>query len=145
MAVLEKSIMSISFTTFQNPVWRDKINLELRNQLEFYTKAPYIDQSQGIYTHHEAQLIGGIVFQKYNDILWIEGIWVDEKFKRQGIGKLLLEQAIDIARKNNIQNVQLNTYFSEAKNFFVASGFEIIHMIPHWKYGLTCYFMRKHI
>ncbi len=137
--------MSISFTIFQNSVWRDKVNLELRNQLESYTKAPYIDQPQGIYAHHEAQLIGGITFQKYTDILWIEGIWVDEKFKRQGIGKMLLEQMIDEAKKNNIQNLQLNTYFSEAKSFFKASGFEVVHSIPHWKYGLTCYFMRKYI
>lgn len=137
--------MSISFTMFQNPVWRDKVNLELRNQLESYTKTPYIGQSQGIYAHHEAQLIGGIVFQKYNDILWIEGIWVDEKFKRQGIGKLLLEQVIDIAKKSNIQNLQLNTYFSGAKDFFKASGFEVVNSIPQWKYGLTCYFMRRYI
>ncbi len=137
--------MSISFSIFQNLVWRDKVNLELRNQLESYTKIPYSDQSDGLHAHHEEQLIGGVNFQVYNDILWVEGIWVDEKFKRQGIGKLLLERMIDAAKKNNIQSIQLNTFFPESKNFFKACGFEVVQSIPRWKYGLTCYFMRKYI
>lgn len=135
--------MSIVFTTFQNPQWKDKIHLQLRAKLEFETNNIYINQLEGIYAHHGIQLVGGITFQKYNDIIFIDGVWVDEKFKRQGIGKLLIEQIVDIAKKTRIKDLQLNTYFSEAKSFFMANGFEVINCIPHWKYGLTCYFMRK--
>ena len=142
---MEKSLLSIVFTTFQNPQWKDKINLQLRAQLESETNNIYINQPEGIYAHHGTQLVGGITFQKYNDIIFIDGVWVDEKFKRQGIGKLLIEQLVDIAKKSRIKDLQLNTYFSEAKNFFKASGFEVVNSIPHWKYGLTCYFMRKTI
>lgn len=138
-----ESNMSLSFTTFQNPTWKDKIDLELRNKLESHTNTPHINQPQGLYAHHEAQLVGGIVFQKYNDILWIEALWVDDNFKRRGIGRSIVNQLIDISRLENVQNFQLNTFFPEAKSFFQACGFDVVNCIPNWKYGLTCYFMRK--
>jgi len=135
--------MSISFTTFQNSAWKDKIDLELKGKLESYTNAPYLTQPQGIYAHHEAQLVGGVIFQKYKDILWIDALWVDEHFKRRGIGRGILNQLISISQQEDVQNLQLNTFFSEAKSFFEACGFDVISQIPNWKYDLTCYFMRK--
>ena len=66
--------MSLSYTSFQNPAWQDKIDLELKNKLESLTTIPYINQPQGLYAHHEAQLVGGIVFQKSNDAILIDAL-----------------------------------------------------------------------
>jgi N-acetylglutamate synthase-like GNAT family acetyltransferase len=137
--------MSLSFTTFQNPTWKDKIDLELRSKLESLTSIPYINQPQGLYAHHEAQLVGGIVFQKFNDVIWIDALWVDDNFKMQGIGRGLIDQLVRVSKSENMQFIQLNTFFSEAKGFLQACGFEIVSTIPNWKYGLNCYFMQKTI
>ncbi|MGV8948072.1 MAG: GNAT family N-acetyltransferase [Candidatus Paracaedibacter sp.] len=137
--------MSLSYTSFQNPAWQDKIDLELKNKLESLTTIPYINQHQGLYAHHEVQLVGGIVFQKFSDVVWIDALWVDDNFKRQGIGRGLIDQLLAVSKSENIQFIQLNTFFPEARSFFQACGFEIVSTIPNWKYGLTCYFMKKPI
>lgn len=135
--------MSLSYTTFQNPAWKDKVDLELKSKLESLTNIPYINQPQGMYAHHEAQLVGGIVFQKSSDVIWIDALWVDNNFKRQGIGRALIDQLFGVSKSEGVQSLQLNTFFPEAKSFFKACGFETVSSIPNWKYGLTCYFMRK--
>ena len=45
--------------------------------------------------------------------------------------------------KTNLKEMQLNTYFQEAHAFFLTCDFQDVSSIPNWKYGLTCYFMRK--
>ncbi len=134
--------MSITFTSFPNLTWQDKIELELNAHLESHTGL-HADQPQGIYGFYEIQLIGGIISQKHNDILWIEALWVDPKFRRQGIGGQLIHQVIAFAKQRSLKCLQANTYFEEARCFFRSCDFEEVASIPNWKYGSTCYFMKK--
>lgn len=136
--------MSISFSNFLNPAWKDKIELELDTYLEENTGLNVI-QSQGIYCFYETQHIGGVIFKKQGNIIWIDGLYVDPLFRRQKIGTKLLEQVNEYAQLNPVQYLQLNTYFSEARDFFQSCEFEEIANLPNWKYGLTCYFMQKAI
>jgi GNAT superfamily N-acetyltransferase len=68
---------------------------------------------------------------------------VEPHFRKQGVGKLLIEKALLLVAKNKVKEVQLNTYFKEAHDFFLACDFEGMAAILNWKYGLTCYLMRK--
>lgn len=134
--------MSITFTTFPNLAWKDKIDLELNAHLESLTGL-HVVKPQGIYAFYETRLIGGIVFTKPAHILWIDALWIDPRFRRQGIGTRLVQQVMDFARQESALCLQLNTYFQEAKNFFESCAFETITSIPNWKHDLTCYFMKK--
>jgi GNAT superfamily N-acetyltransferase len=134
--------MSITFTSFPNLAWKDKIDLELTAHLESHTGLHAV-QSHGIYGFYEIQLIGGVICQRHHDILWIEALWVDAKFRRQGIGGQLIQQVINFARQHSLKCLQLNTYFEEARCFFRSCDFEEAASIPNWKYGSTCYFMKK--
>lgn len=138
----EKKFMSITFTTHINSEWKNKIKSELNMQLETHTGLHNV-QSQNIFAFHEIQLIGGVVFQKHGDILWIDALWVEIKFRRQCIGSKLIQQVIAFAKQHRIQSVQLNTYFAEARDFFASCEFDDVASIPEWKYGLTCYLMKK--
>jgi ribosomal protein S18 acetylase RimI-like enzyme len=100
--------MSLSYTSFQNPAWKDRINLELKNKLESLTNAHCINQPQGLYVQHKARLVGGIIFQKSSDVVWIDAIWVDSEFKRQGIGRSLIDQLLTISKNEAVQVLQLN-------------------------------------
>jgi len=135
-------MMGITFTVFPNLAWKEKVNLELNAQLESLTGI-HVLKSLGIYAFHETQHIGGIIFEKHHDILWIDALWVDLRFRRQGIGSRLVQQATDFACQESASCLQLNTWFQEAKIFFESCAFETIASIPNWKHGLTCYFMKK--
>lgn len=136
--------MSITFSHFRNPNWEDKINLELNAYLESVTNQ-HSPQTQGIYCFHETQHIGGVLFQKNENILWIDGMFVATSFRGQGIGRSLINEVIKYAKHNQVQSIQLNTYFPEARQFFKSCEFEEVATIPNWKYGLTCFLLEKNI
>ena len=58
-------------------------------------------------------------------LLNIQHIAVAPKFRRQGVGALLLNKAVEIARKEGIQRVELDvwSFNSEAKRFYAKHGF----------------------
>lgn len=134
--------MSITFTKFRNQEWENKVYQELTAYLEVMTDR-HLPSNQGIYCFHETHHIGGILFQVQGAILWVDGIFVNEKFRGNGIGRKLIEEVVKYANQNNIKEIQTNTYFEQARNFFKACQFDEITSLPNWKYGSTCYFMKK--
>ncbi|MBX9806041.1 MAG: GNAT family N-acetyltransferase [Alphaproteobacteria bacterium] len=134
--------MSITFSTFMNEEWREKIESKLATQLEEMSHFHAV-KSQNIFAFHELHLIGGTIFQINKDILWVDGLWVESNFRKRGVGKSLLQQIVDLAKQQNLKAIQLNTYFAEARDFFKACGFEEVATIPEWKYGLTCHLLKK--
>lgn len=136
--------MSITFTNFRNPAWEEKIDLELSTHLESMT-GQHIVPSQGIYSFHETQHIGGAIFKKQSQTLWLDGVYVDASFRRKGIGRKLIHELLEYGKQHQIECLQLHTFFEDARAFFKACEFEEITSIPNWKYGLTCYFMKKNL
>lgn len=47
---------------------------------------------------------------KNSKILWIEEIGVKSQFQKQGIGRILMNKAVDFAKQNNCERVDLNCW-----------------------------------
>ena len=58
--------------------------------------------------------------------IWIDEICVDEKYRSQGIGKLLINEIKRIAKKLKYNKIELNCWeFNErARKFYKENGFE---------------------
>lgn len=136
---------SLSFTNESHPEWDKKITSGLHKECEGLTGPVEDFKTQKIYVTVANSFAGGLVFELHGDILWIDSIWVEPTFRKKGLGKQLLEKALVFATQNNVQQIQLNTYFSKAHAFFLTCGFEDVAVIPNWKWGLTCYLMRRMI
>lgn len=134
---------SFSFTTRPNPEWDQKIDACLRQECKRLTDVIDDFKAYTLYGKVGDYFAGGMSFSPYGEILWIDSIWVEPKFRKQGMGRRLLQEAQLLATKGKVKEVQLNTYFQEAHAFFLTCGFEDVASIPNWKYGLTCYLMRK--
>ena len=141
----EKLMNSLSFITTANPEWDKKIASGLRKECEALTGRIEDFQTHSLYVKSEEIFAGGISVEQQGDILWIDSIWVEPTFRKQGIGKMLIEKIMHFAVAGKAKEVQLNTYFKEAHDFFLACGFEDVAAIPNWKYALTCYLMRKRV
>lgn len=101
--------------------------------------------SHQIYALHQDKFVGGITIERFDqgDTLWIGSFAIMPAYRRQGIGTKLLAQVYQFAKMNHIFHLQLNTYFEEAHQFWLAQDFETVAILPNWKYGLTCYCMHK--
>jgi GNAT superfamily N-acetyltransferase len=134
---------SLSFTTQPHPEWDKKIASGLHQECEGLTGRPEEFKTRTFYAKIDDIFVGGIISEQHGEILWIDSIWVEPKFRKYGIGSQLLEKAFLFAIQNKAKEMQLNTYFQEAHSFFLACSFEDVVSVPNWKYGLTCYLMRK--
>ncbi|OGZ66157.1 MAG: hypothetical protein A2822_03970 [Candidatus Staskawiczbacteria bacterium RIFCSPHIGHO2_01_FULL_41_41] len=56
-------------------------------------------------------------------IAWVDELIVDEKFRRQGIAKLLMQELLAIARQNNIRQVKLTSTGGPASSLYESLGF----------------------
>ena len=66
------------------------------------------------------------VFQFEKKFFNIDQIFVVDSYRKQGVGKLLLDSSISFARRKGISEVQLNHWSGNkaAENFFVKNGFD---------------------
>jgi len=133
----------LSYITKNHPDWDEKIAAELRKECKILTGLREDSKTHNIYVKSAETFAGGMGMEQYGEILWIDSLWVEPLFRKQGIGKALLQRAFLFATQNNLKEVQLNTFFKEAHDFFLTCDFEDVAVIPHWKYGLDCYLMRK--
>ncbi len=136
---------SLSFTTLNNPEWDKKIEAGLRKECEALTGIRDDFKTHTLYVQRDNTFAGGIHFEIHGDILWIDSVWVEQDFRKQGVGRQLLQETFHLATQNNAKEIQLNTFFSEAHSFFLKCDFEDVAQIPNWKYSLDCYLMRKKI
>ena len=61
-----------------------------------------------------------------NKVATIEELIVSYKFRNNGIGKLLINNAIKYAKNNNCELIELTSNFSREKahNFYIKNGFK---------------------
>ena len=135
----------LSLTTLNNPEWDKKIESGLRKECEALTGIRNDFKTGVLYAQSGSTFAGGMHIELHGDILWIDSLWVEPEFRKQGMGRQLLQEALYFATQNNIKVIQLNTFFSEAHSFFLRCDFEDVALIPNWKYGLECYLMRRKI
>ncbi len=70
---------------------------------------------------------------------WLAGVYVKEEFRNLGIGKLLIEKIIEIAKELKVRALYL--YTDKAMDYYKNLGWEII---SHEKYQSTdVYIMKK--
>ena len=74
----------------------------------------------------DGQIVAGIVAASTMDTLEVEFLFVEESCRGQGLGRLLLEQAENLARQDGCKRVLLNTYSFQAPGFYRRMGYELL-------------------
>ena len=136
-------MIKVDFITTPNEQFNAEIDKGLIINLKNLSGVVAGAKKHTIYAKENQKIIGGTIAYLHGTILWIDSIYVDNNRRQQGLGKQLMEQLIIYAKKCGALELQLNTYFLDAHHFFSVQGFDTLSSIPNWKYGLTCYFMRK--
>lgn len=103
---------------------------------EFYMDHP--DRAV-FFAYLDEELAGEIRLRKYwNDYAYIDNIAVDPKFRRQGTGGALIEQAIEWAKEKGFPGIMLETQNINvaACKFYESCGFELRGFDTHLYKGL---------
>ena len=92
------------------------------------------------------QLIAGITCICYlKDCLYINVLFVDEKYRHQGIGTALLEKVETEAKLAGAKIAHLDTFDFQAKDFYLKHGYEIFGVLEPCPTGHKRYYMKKNL
>lgn len=69
------------------------------------------------------EVVGGVITTIYRYSMYVETLWIDEKYRKSGYGTLLMQQAEETARAHECTMMQLDTFNYQAPEFYKKLGF----------------------
>lgn len=91
------------------------------------------------------EIIAGIGGWTWADACEVTQLWVDEKMRGKGIGKMLLTIAEKEAKDKGCFTILIKTYSFQAPEFYIKHGFVIGHIINDFPRGYQYYTLIKKI
>lgn len=111
-------------------------------QVPFTQNKPFINLNYKIEVN--GKIIAGIISVLYAwNCLYIDLLFVEEKYRNKGYGKMLLKKLEKEALKFNCNLIHLDTFDFQAKDFYLKNGFEIFGILPDCPKGHTRYYLKK--
>jgi GNAT superfamily N-acetyltransferase len=93
----------------------------------------------------EQEVVGGVVAAIYWDWLYIDLMWIQEEFRRQGYGSRLLMLVEDEARRRGARNAYLDTFSFQAPDFYQKHGYRVFGELPDFPRGHRRFFLAKEL
>jgi ribosomal protein S18 acetylase RimI-like enzyme len=87
--------------------------------------------------------IGAILCDTFNYCMYIDALWIDEKYRGYGYGKELIYQAERIAKDNGCIFSHTSTFNYQSPKFYQACGCEIFAELDNYPDNITQYFLKK--
>jgi len=95
---------------------------------------------------NNGHIIAGILSKMYCwNCLYIDSLWVEEGYRKEGLGSKLLMEVEKIAKEKGCYLIHLDTFDFHAKDFYIRYGYEIFGILDECPQEHARYFMKKSI
>ena len=91
------------------------------------------------------QIIGGALIWEHSDALYIDVLWCNEQYRKQGIGTKIITMIDDAAKNKGLPKIFVDTYEFQARAFYEKHGFYCIGTITKYLKDYDRIFMRKDV
>jgi len=91
----------------------------------------------------DGALVGGLLGRTGFRRMFIELLFVPADLRGRGLGRRILQQAEDEARKRGCLGAWLDTFNAEAKDLYVRCGYRVFGEIPDYPPGNARFFLSK--
>jgi SAM-dependent methyltransferase/GNAT superfamily N-acetyltransferase len=96
-----------------------------------------------IFAKLNGEVVGGALIYQHVDAIYIDSLWVDEKYRNQGVGSTLLKKAEQDALEKGILKQVICTFHEPNMQYYKNRGFELIATVPEYIHGMDKYYLRK--
>jgi GNAT superfamily N-acetyltransferase len=93
----------------------------------------------------DGTIVGGCACSVRWHWLWVDQLWIDERFRKQGFGEALLSAAEAEARRRGCTKAHLDTLSYQARPFYEKLGWAVFGTLEDNPPGHTRYFLQKDI
>ena len=90
-------------------------------------------------------IIGGIAGWNWAGVCEITQLWVDEKVRKKGIGKILLAAAEMEAKSKGCNTILVRSYSFQAPRFYERYGYRVDHILKGFPDGYNYFILLKRI
>lgn len=114
-------------------------------------KVPLTQKPKFIYLNHtlkndKGKIVGGILACMYCwKCVQVEVLWVDEKYRKQGYGTLLLKKVEAEAKKKGGKIIHLDTFDFQAKDFYLKHGYKLFGTLEGCPPKHKRFYLKKHL
>jgi len=77
------------------------------------------------------------------NIIYIDVLWVDQKYRKCGFGTRLLNEIEKIALEENCFLIHLDTFDFQAKDFYQKHGYEVFGVLDDCPESHCRYYLKK--
>jgi len=98
-----------------------------------------------IFAKHNNLVVGGTSVCESNEALYIDALWCNEDFRKQGLGAKIIDMIYRIAVDKRLSKIFVDTFDFQAPEFYQKQGFHTIGILPKFVLGHDKIFMRKDI
>lgn len=90
------------------------------------------------------EIIAGCLAEMYFwNIVYVDILWVDEPYRKQGLGSRLLREVEAAARQKSCTLIHLDTFDFQAKDFYLRQGYELFGVLEDCPPGHCRYYLKK--
>lgn len=89
------------------------------------------------------RVVGGVRARIWGKACEVQQIWVDEGWRRQGLGMQLLERIEAFVRQRGVRTIYLDTFSWQAPGLYRRAGFSVAHEVTGFPDGATKFLMVK--
>ena len=93
----------------------------------------------------EGRIVGGLLGEHRWKWLYVQKLWVDDRFRGHGVGSRLLAQAERDAAKAGCTDVYLDTFSFQARPFYEQLGYEVYATLEGYPPGHRQFYLRKRL
>jgi GNAT superfamily N-acetyltransferase len=96
-----------------------------------------------VFARQDGELIGGCCGSTWGGTCELNSLWVEEQYRRQGLGGRLMAVAEDEARARGCHQVVLFTYLFQAPGFYEQRGYRIVGRVDDYPMGTATLWFHK--
>ena len=89
------------------------------------------------------EIVGGIIGELWTAVLFIQYFWMEQKFRKKGLGGKLIKAIEDEARRFGAVRAYVDTMSFQAPGFYRANGYEEFGSIEGYPGGVTRHWLTK--
>ncbi|MBQ7919681.1 MAG: GNAT family N-acetyltransferase [Lachnospiraceae bacterium] len=90
------------------------------------------------------EIIAGCLAKMYCwNVIYIDILWVDEKYRKCGLGTRLLNEIEKNALEENCSLIHLDTFDFQAKDFYTKHGYKVFGVLEDCPANHCRYYLKK--
>jgi ribosomal protein S18 acetylase RimI-like enzyme len=92
---------------------------------------------------HDGNVVGGVITSMKTGVMHLEVLWIDERFRGQGLGRRLLTEAEKIAKEKGVVSGLTWVVSFNSPEFFQKCGYEVFGVSDGYPDPVKEYYLKK--